>query len=275
MPDITNLREKIDALLPFARHILVSGEERLTRRSLMRYLWPHLDDRRMSLMIGGRSEKGIPPGRISDPDFKKLAALLASVIGGDCSSKDAELLWKENLEAFLTAIAAAPRVDLFATLKRAPVQLEIGVQKKKKSTLRAILSAQVVPEDAFIVTSKECLQFIIGPSPGQRLMVLCHEPGDVWRLIAPGHLHDGVITEESVLPKAAPPWLPVDAPFGLHKFVFIALDARLEGLLPHNLPDDRILTDGDIGNLARRLANPAIAKRWRWAMKTVNAIAAT
>ena len=274
MPDIDKLLEKVEAFLPAARHLIVSDGKKLSRRSLIRYLGPHMDDRKFSLMMQGRSEKGIPPGRISAADFERLAELLARVIGGKCTASDAEQLWQSDLASFKATLGVGENPGLIETLLRAPVELEIAVQKKKKSTLRAILSAQVVPDNAFTVTSRECLQFKISASPGQRLIVLCHEPGDVWRLIAPGHLHNGIITEKTVLPNVTPPWLPIDPPFGLHTFVFIGHDAKLTGLLPATLPNDRILTAVDTAKLARRLASPAVAGRWRGTVKTVNAVEA-
>lgn len=274
MPDIDKLLEKVEAFLPAARHLIISDGQKLSRRSLIRYLGPHMDDREFSLMMRGRSEKGIPPGRISEADFERLAELLAKVIGGKCTTSDARQLWQGDPAAFKAALGVGENPGLIDTLSRAPAELEIAVQKKKKSTLRSILSAQVVPDNAFTVTSRECLQFKIAASPGQRLIVLCQEPGDVWRLIAPGHLHDGIITEKTILPNVTPPWLAVDPPFGLHTFVFIGHDAKLAGLLPVTLPDNRILNAGDIAKLARRLASPAIAGRWRGTMKTVNAVEA-
>lgn len=270
MQTVPGLQDKIDLLLPRARGLLETGvEERVTRRSLAGYLG--IDDRRLSEFVRGNAEKGIKPDRVPEPILGKLAELLAKVIGG-CSLADATALWIGDLADFKIALGGSSKLDLFETLARSKDEIAIAVARKKMSTLRAIRSAEIVPAGAVEITSNERIQFEIRATQGRRLMVLCREPFRIWRVIAPGNLHDGSVeTSPTILPKHIPQWLQIDEPLGIHEFVFIEHDKALDPLIPRSLPADRTLDAADIADLALKLANPRFAQRWRWAIRVIDA----
>lgn len=270
MQIISDLGEKISLILSRGRRLLVNGNARATQQSLAHYL--EIDGRAVSDMIHGRLDKGVAPGNVSNERLDKLADLLAAIIGKYCTRQDARRLWEGDLVEFQIALDSGPRADLFETLDRAADKLTISTHRRKKPRQRAIRAAEIIPEDALELAVNQRLQFHIEAAPGRRLIALCLEPLDQWRLIAPGPLHTGTVeATPTVLPSGKLSWMPIDEPRGVHHFVFIEYDAALDPLLPASLPNSRILAAGQVADLAGKLANPAVARRWRWAEKVINA----
>lgn len=268
---VPELGAKIDLLLIRGRHLLTGGDGRATKGMLAGYLG--IDERKLSTMIHGHLDKGIPPGRVPDDVLDDLSKLLARIISGNCKPEDARHFWLGDLLAFQIALGGGPKAELLATLAGCSDRLGISVYRRKKSSLRAVRAAEIIPADALEVASNQRVQFRIEARLDRRLMAVCREPQDIWRLIAPGRLHDGIVAASpTILPSGSLKWLPFDEPLGVHHFVFIEHDADLVDLVPAGLPDSRILSPGQVAELAGKLSNPALARKWRWGEKVINAV---
>lgn len=273
MARIIDLEAKIDLVLEHGRRLLTTGDKRATQKSLAEYIG--IDDRKLSVMIRGRNEKGNQPEDVPDAILGKLADLLAKIVDGKCTAAEARRLWEGGLVEFQIALGCGPQADIFEILAGATDKLEITVRLRNKSSLRAVLAAEIIPAGAIDVASNRRVEFTIAAKLPRKLLAVCLEPGNIWRLIAPGKLHPGEIeTNRTVFPVSSMNGIPIEEPFGVHRFVFIEYDAKLEPLLPSKLPDNRILDRGQIADIARKLANPAFASQWRGGEIIINAVQA-